>query len=127
MSKKLSVTELGDLVNELRATTLRLQETNARAEKETTVRKAALIRQSEAELQRLRDEQTLAREQITTQNRTQLDHLAKRTAARKTRITKAHATSRKRSLDRIDEIEGRRKFAVQKGILDTERGRDQRV
>ena len=127
MSERLAVNELGDLVNELRAATARIQEANARLEKETAARKAGLARQSNAELEKLLEEQKTRRDEIKAKASERLAHLEKRTAARKTRITKAHATSRKKSLERIDEIEGRRKFSVQKGILDTEKGREQRI
>jgi S-DNA-T family DNA segregation ATPase FtsK/SpoIIIE len=121
------VNELGDLVNGLRSTAARIQEASAKLEKETAVRKAALTRQGDSELEKLLAEQKARRDEIKGTASARLANLEKRTAARKIRITKAHATSRKRSLERIDEVEGRRKFSVQKGILDTEKGREQRI
>ena len=53
MSERLAVNELGDLVNGLRSTAARIQEANTRLEKETAVRKAALTRQGDAELEKL--------------------------------------------------------------------------
>jgi DNA segregation ATPase FtsK/SpoIIIE, S-DNA-T family len=123
----MSVSEVGEVLNKVRSTAARIQEIYARLEKETHARRTNLTRQAETELQRLRDEQSARREEINSRARARLVHLEKRTAARKTCITKAQATSRKRALERIDEVEGRRKFAVQKGILDTERNRDQRI
>ena len=123
----MTVSEFGAVVNGLRSTAARIQEANARLEKETAVRKAALIKQADAEFQRLQEEQRARREEIGATARSRAEHLERRTAQRKTRMTRAHATSRKKALDRVDEVEGRRKFAVQKGILDTERARDQRL
>ena len=123
----MSVTEIGDLVNTLRATSERVAEALARLERDAAARKAALTKQAETALQRSQGEQRERREEINTSAQARLAHLEKRTAARKTRITRAQATSKKRSLDRIDEVEGRRKFAVQRGILDTERRRDEHV
>jgi len=127
VSERLAVNEVGDLVNGLRGTATRIQEASARLEKETAVRKAALTRQGDAELEKLLEEQKARRDDIKGNAGVRLANLEKRTAARKTRIMKAHATSRKKSLERIDEVEGRRKFSVQKGILDTEKGREQKI
>jgi DNA segregation ATPase FtsK/SpoIIIE, S-DNA-T family len=127
VSDTMAVSELGDLVNGLRATAARLNENISRLEKETATRRGTLLKQAEAELQKLREEQNGRRESISTSARERTEHLETRTAERKNCITKAHATSRKRAMDRIDEVEGRRKFAVQKGLLDTEKSRDQRL
>src|SRR6185436_11447189 len=42
---------------------------------------------------------------------------------RKQRISKAQAGAKRKALDRIDAEEGRRKYRVQKGMLDTEKWR----
>src|SRR5688500_4344001 len=123
----MTVSEWGAAVNGLRSTAARIQEANARLEKESAVRKQALVKQADTELQRLQDEQKTRREEIGAAGRSRAEHLERRTAQRKTRLTRAQATSRKKAMDRVDEVEGRRKFAVQKGILDTERARDQRL
>ncbi|HEX7860097.1 MAG TPA: FtsK/SpoIIIE domain-containing protein [Verrucomicrobiae bacterium] len=127
MSDRLSVSELGAIVNGLRTTAARIQEASTRLEKDAGARKSALVKQADADLQRLSEIQSAAREEIVREGRERVEHLEQRTAERKNRITKAFGMSRKRGLDRFDEVEGRRKFAVQKGLLDTERWRDQRI
>src|SRR5262245_1906309 len=44
---------------------------------------------------------------------------------RKTRITAAQKSSKRQALERIENEEGRVKYASQKGVLDTERNRHQ--
>ena len=127
MSKAMTVSETGEVLQRARSAAARIQEQFARLEKETAQRKAALGRQSELESQRLRDEQNARWEKVSAEFRERDARLEARTTNRKTRISKAHSASRKKALDLIDEKEGRRKFAVQKGILETEKNRDQRV
>ena len=127
MSDRLSVSELGGLVNQLRDTSARILEARTHLEKEHAGRKAGLTRQADAELQRLQEEQSARRSELGSKAQQRIAQLEARTSARKTRITKAYGSSRKQSLERIDETEGRRKFGVQKGLLDTERNRDQRI
>ena len=127
MSKAMTVSETGEMLQRARSAAARIQEQFSKLEKDTAQRKAALGRQSELELQRLREEQNARREKVSGEFRERGGRLETRTTDRKTRISKAHAASRKKALDQIDEKEGRRKFAVQKGILDTEKNRDHRV
>ncbi len=54
-----------------------------------------------------------------------LDHIQGRFAARERRLHDAHASARKRALEMVDHEEGRRKYAVQKGTLDTDRLREE--
>ena len=127
MSRLMTVSETGGVLQELRTTAARIQEQSGRLEKEAAQRKAGLNREFETQLQRLEAEQKAKREELAGAFGAREAHLNERTAQRKTRIAKAHTASRKRGLERIDEKEGRRKFAVQKGMLDTEKRRDQRV
>lgn len=46
-------------------------------------------------------------------------------AARERRLADAHGSTRKRGLEYVQQTEDRRKYAVQKGTLDTERSRDE--
>ncbi|HVK57356.1 MAG TPA: hypothetical protein VM735_01140, partial [Candidatus Kapabacteria bacterium] len=115
MSDRLSVSELGAIVNGLRTTAARIQEASTRLEKDAGTRKAGLVKQADVDLQRIGETQNAGREEIVRTGRERVEHLERRTAERKNRITKAFGTSRKRGLDRFDEVEGRRKFAVQKG------------
>src|SRR5689334_17385053 len=123
----MTVGETGDLLQELRSAAARIQTEGARIEKEFTQRRNSLIRESEDQLRRLESEQKSKREELSRAFDARAAHLEERFARRKLWITNAHATSRKAALDRIGEREGRRKFAVQKGILDAERNRDKRV
>jgi DNA segregation ATPase FtsK/SpoIIIE, S-DNA-T family len=127
VSRPLTISETGDLLHELRSAAARIQEESARLEKETALRKAALARESDAELKHLQAADKAKREELSAASAARGTNLDERAAQREARIIKAHTASRKRALDRIDEKEGRRKFAVQKGILDTEKERDQRV
>jgi ABC-type multidrug transport system fused ATPase/permease subunit len=127
VSKPLSVSDLGNLVNQLRNTSARISEARTRLEKDFATRKASLTRQADAELQRLQEEQSARRAEITSAAQERIAHFESRAAERKSQIIKASGASRRQGLDRIDEAEGRRKFAVQKGLLDAERNRDQRI
>lgn len=123
----MTVSETGELLQELRSTAGRIQEQSQRLERETAQRKAALVRESESALQNLRDEQSARRESVSAEFGTRGAYWEEKRAKRKTRITQAHTASRKIAQGRIDEKEGRRKFAVQRGILETEKSRDARV
>jgi DNA segregation ATPase FtsK/SpoIIIE, S-DNA-T family len=127
VNRAMSISETGDLLQEFRAAAARLQEEKLRMERETAQRKTSLASEAEAALQRLQAGQAAERQRISGELGARASHWAERTAQRKARITKAHTSSRKAALARIDEKEGRRKFAVQKGILETEKGRDARV
>lgn len=127
MSKPGTVRETGDLLQELRSTAARIQEQNARLERETAQRKSALTRDGDAELKRLQEGQEAARDTLAKELAAIVARLDARRYERASRIARADASSRKRALGRIDEKEGRRKFAVQKGTLDTEKFRDTRL
>jgi len=78
----------------------------------TTAREAELARRS----------QMLAQAELNSQHA--MEGLQQRFEQRKARINRGHMESRRRALDAIHEVEGRRKYKVQEGTLNAEKRRD---
>jgi S-DNA-T family DNA segregation ATPase FtsK/SpoIIIE len=119
--------EVAESAGRLREGARKLRELEAKLDKDFAHRKTALTRGLESELQRARGEQANRIEDLNQKRDTWREQLRQRMAERAARITEAAATAEMAAEARIDETENRRKFAVQKGTLDLERGRDEAV
>src|SRR5688500_14388047 len=115
------------IARELRDGARQVRELSTKLEKERSSRRQALTRSFEAELQRARAEHSKALETLNRERDFFAGEQSRRRQERGAWITKALAARKRRLLDRIDEVEGRGKFAVQKGLLDTERSRGEEL
>jgi len=123
VSKHLTVTQTVELLDQLKAT---LREVAAAEEKlnrehrikvDTTQRRFQSemeAHETEVSAQRADAEATFARAEA---------QIKERYEKRKARIARAHKAAKKTALERANDEEGRQKYTVQKGLLDTERNR----
>jgi len=121
VSSHLRVNQTLELLNQLRETVRDTAEAEERLTRDFQTRTAALQKRLE-DLLAAHDQQTAdALAQAAKDFQAARDRHRRLYEQRKTRIAKAHKSSTRQSLQRIDDEEGRVKYHSQKGLLETER------
>ena len=125
MSKHLTVTQTAELLHDLRRTAREFVE---REEKITREYRAKIDLAQKRLKQDLESVEADSANKIT---EAQAEYESAKTRAegiherRKTRIVKAYQTSNRQGLQWIEQQEGRKKYPIQKGLLDTKRNREE--
>ena len=125
MSKLLNVSDSLELLGNLRGTFREFADAEERTNREFRNSSEATEKKYQAQIIALQNDLESKLKQAQISFSAAKEHLENKYQQRSQRIARAHATSKRKALDRIDAEEGRRKYRVQKGMLDTEKWRDE--
>lgn len=123
MSSHLGVSETLELLNRLKNAASDFAAREHKVEQEFRLKTAVELGKFEAAVTEENARLTAATAQAEATFRTKQERLEAAYVKRRARIHKAHHGSRKMAIERSELEEGRLKYAVQKGLLDTERNR----
>lgn len=112
-----------ELVASLEGASQRNQERRQGIESEFLSRKLTYERDTREKLNRLAEEEKSRRAQLVQEFELARESALKRSERRAERIVEAHASSKRKALQRIEQEEGRRKYFVQKESLEAEKNR----
>jgi DNA segregation ATPase FtsK/SpoIIIE, S-DNA-T family len=123
VSSHLRVSQTLELLGSLKSAITDFAAREQRIEKDFRVKTAVETSKFETAVEEENARLAEATAQTEARLRTEEEHLEARYVKRRARINKAQHGSKKMALERIELEEGRQKYGVQKGLLDTERNR----
>ncbi|MCI0744650.1 MAG: ATP-binding protein [Verrucomicrobia subdivision 3 bacterium] len=125
MSSHLSVSQTLGLLDTLRRTIREFALREERLNREFRNRIEGVDRRLKSDLETLDAQTSADLSAAETEFTVARERLAARYTQRKVTISKAHKTSARQGMERIDNEEGRLKYPIQKGLLDTKRNREE--
>ncbi len=123
MSKLLNINDTLDLLGNLRGTFREFADTEERINREFRNSSEASDKRFQAQIAAIEKDLEVKTAAAQQEFASAKEATEKRFQQRKERIARAHLAAKKRGSGRIDAEEGRRKYHVQKGMLDTEKWR----
>jgi S-DNA-T family DNA segregation ATPase FtsK/SpoIIIE len=125
VSKHLTVSETVGLLDNLRRTVREFAAAEERTAREYRAKTDAIEKRLKDELETHEAEFTQKIADVETEFNAAQEGLRARYERRKTRITRAQHSSQRQGLQRVEKDEGRKKYPIQKGLLDTKRNREE--
>ncbi len=125
MSKHLTVTQTAELLHNLRRTAREFVEREEKVTREFKAKIDMAQRRLKQDLDNLEAETATKLEEAQATFDTAKTRTDQVYEKRKTRITKAYQASNRQGLKWIEQQEGRKKYPIQKGLLDTKRNREE--
>ena len=127
MNNAPSVTQVAGFLEEFRETVQEFARREDELEREFRVRLDAAEKRRRKQAEGAQEEQARATAEEQSRFTGAKQRLEQRLEARNTRIARAHASARNKESERIEAEEGRRKYAVQKATLETQRKHDDQI
>lgn len=124
MSKHLTVTQTAELLHDLRRTAREFVEREEKITREFRAKMDLAQRRLKQDLENLEAEAATSMGEAQTQFDLGEANALQVYEKRKTRIAKGYQTSNRLGLQWIEQQEGRKKYPIQKGLLDTKRKRE---
>ena len=125
MSKHLTVNETVGLLDNLKRTVREFAASEERITREYRAKQDAIEKRLKDEIEAHDAEFAEKIAQSDAQFQAAKEQVQARYERRKSRITKAQHSSHRQALHRVESDEGRKKYPIQKGLLDTKRNREE--
>jgi DNA segregation ATPase FtsK/SpoIIIE, S-DNA-T family len=124
VSKHLTVSQTAELLHDLKRAAREFADREEKLTREFRAKTELAQKRLKQDLETLEAEAAAKLTEATELFQTRSAELQRRNESRKTRIGKAYQTSNRQGFQRVEQLEGRKKYPIQKGLLDTKRNRE---